>query len=91
MRKGIYLLPNAITLCGMFAGFYSMINAFGGNYVIAGWAIIVAGIFDGLDGWVARLTHTESKFGVQLDSLADVISFQVAPGSKSNNPKSSCI
>lgn len=79
MKKGIYLLPNAITLCGMFAGFFSIIASLDGNFKIAAWAIIIAGVFDGLDGWVARLTNTSSKFGVELDSLADVISFGVAP------------
>jgi len=79
MRKGIYLLPNAITLCGMFAGFFSIISSLNGNFTTAAWAIILAGVFDGLDGWVARMTSTSSRFGVELDSLADVISFGVAP------------
>lgn len=79
MRKGIYLLPNAITLCGMFAGFFSIIASVNGKFTLAAWAIVLAGVFDGLDGWVARLTNTSSKFGVELDSLADVISFGVAP------------
>jgi len=79
MRKGIYILPNSLTVCGMFAGFYSMISVLNGNYVHAGWAIIVAGFFDGIDGWVARLTGSSSKFGTELDSLSDVICFGVAP------------
>jgi CDP-diacylglycerol--serine O-phosphatidyltransferase len=79
MRKGIYLLPNAITLCGMFAGFFSIIASLNGKFTVAAWAIVLAGVFDGLDGWVARMTNTSSKFGVELDSLADVISFGVAP------------
>lgn len=79
MRKGIYLLPNGITVCSMFAGLISILKSVEGDYVIAAWAIIIAGVFDGLDGWVARLTNTTSKFGVELDSLADVISFGVAP------------
>ena len=79
MRKGIYLLPNCLTLCGMFAGFYSILSVLSGNYVTAAWAIVVAGVFDGLDGWVARLTNTGSKFGVQMDSLSDAIAFGVAP------------
>jgi CDP-diacylglycerol--serine O-phosphatidyltransferase len=79
MKKGIYILPNSITLCGMFAGFYALIAVFKGDYAIASWAIIVAGIFDGLDGWVARLTHSTTKFGIQLDSLSDAIAFGVAP------------
>jgi CDP-diacylglycerol--serine O-phosphatidyltransferase len=79
MRKGIYLLPNAITLCGMFAGFFSIIASVNGKFTVAAWAIVLAGVFDGLDGWVARMTNTSSRFGVELDSLADVISFGVAP------------
>jgi len=79
MKKGIYLLPNAITLCGMFAGFFSIIASLDGKFTAAAWAIVLAGVFDGLDGWVARLTNTSSRFGVELDSLADVISFGVAP------------
>lgn len=63
----------------MFAGFYSMIAVLNGNYVHAGWAIIIAGIFDGIDGWVARLTGTSTKFGIELDSLSDAIAFGVAP------------
>jgi CDP-diacylglycerol--serine O-phosphatidyltransferase len=79
VRKGIYIIPNSLTLCGMFAGFYSMVAVLNGNYVHAGWAIIIAGFFDGIDGWVARLTGTSTKFGIELDSLSDVIAFGVAP------------
>lgn len=79
MKKGIYILPNSITLCGLFAGFYSMIALFRGDYVASAWGIIFAIVLDGLDGWVARLTHSTTKFGIELDSLADVISFGVAP------------
>lgn len=79
MKKGIYILPNSITLCGLFAGFYSIIALFREDYVASAWAIIVAIVLDGLDGWVARLTHSTTKFGIELDSLADVISFGVAP------------
>ena len=80
LRKGVYLLPNLITAGGIFAGFYVIIAATDGHYERAAWFILVAAIFDGLDGKVARLTGTSSKFGVELDSLADVISFGVAPG-----------
>lgn len=80
LRKGVYLLPNLITAAGIFAGFYVIIASSDGNYRTAAWFILVAAIFDGLDGKVARLTNTASKFGVELDSLADVISFGVAPG-----------
>lgn len=79
MKKGIYILPSSLTLCGMFAGFYSVVAVMGGNYVHASWAIIIAGLFDGIDGWVARLTGTTTKFGIELDSLSDVIAFGVAP------------
>ena len=80
LRKGVYLLPNLITAGGIFAGFYVIIASTSGNYQRAAWFIMLAAIFDGLDGKVARLTGTASKFGVELDSLADVISFGVAPG-----------
>jgi len=79
MRKGIYLLPNSLTLCGMFFGFYSVLSSFKGFYEAAAWSIIIASVFDGLDGWVARLTNTASKFGIQLDSLSDLVAFGVAP------------
>ena len=80
LRKGVYLLPNLITAGGIFAGFYVIIASTDGHYARAAWFILLAAIFDGLDGKVARLTGTASKFGVELDSLADVISFGVAPG-----------
>jgi CDP-diacylglycerol--serine O-phosphatidyltransferase len=80
MRKGIYVLPNLITLSSMFAGFYSIIAALNSNYELAAWAIMIASVFDALDGWVARMTHTATRFGIEIDSLADVISFGVAPG-----------
>lgn len=79
MRKGIYILPNTLTLCGMFMGFYSILSSLKGNYVLASWAIIIAMIFDGLDGWVARLTHSTTRFGIELDSLSDLVAFGVAP------------
>jgi CDP-diacylglycerol--serine O-phosphatidyltransferase len=80
MRKGIYILPNLLTLTSMFLGFYSIIRSFNADYELAAWAIMAATIFDVLDGWVARITHTATRFGIELDSLADVISFGVAPG-----------
>jgi len=79
MKKGVYLLPTSLTLCSMFFGFYSILAALKGNYVHAAWAIMFATIFDGLDGWVARLTHTTTKFGIELDSLSDLVAFGVAP------------
>lgn len=80
LRKGVYILPNLITSCSMFAGFYVIIASTDGNFVRAAWFILLSAILDGLDGKVARLTGTTSKFGVELDSLADVIAFGVAPG-----------
>lgn len=80
MRKGIYILPNLLTLMSMFLGFYSIVRSFNAEYDLAAWAIMAATIFDVLDGWVARLTHTATRFGIEIDSLADVISFGVAPG-----------
>jgi CDP-diacylglycerol--serine O-phosphatidyltransferase len=79
MRKGIYILPNTLTLCGMFCGFYAILASYKGNFVIAAWAILIANIFDGLDGWVARLTNSTTKFGIELDSLSDLVAFGVAP------------
>jgi CDP-diacylglycerol--serine O-phosphatidyltransferase len=64
----------------MFSGFYSIVASFNSDYERAAWAILIASIFDVLDGWVARLTHTTSKFGIEIDSLSDAISFGVAPG-----------
>jgi CDP-diacylglycerol--serine O-phosphatidyltransferase len=79
MRKGIYILPNTLTLCGMLLGFYSILAAIKGNYLHAAWGILIANIFDGLDGWVARLTHSTTRFGIELDSLSDLVAFGVAP------------
>lgn len=79
MRKGIYILPNTLTLCGMFLGFFSILASLKGNYLHASWAIIFAMVFDGLDGWVARLTHSTTRFGIELDSLSDLVAFGVAP------------
>jgi CDP-diacylglycerol--serine O-phosphatidyltransferase len=64
----------------MFSGFYSIIASFNSDYERAAWAIMIASVFDVLDGWVARITHTTSKFGIEIDSLSDAISFGVAPG-----------
>jgi CDP-diacylglycerol---serine O-phosphatidyltransferase len=79
LKKGVYLLPNTITLCGMFAGFFSIMSSINGDFVYAAWAIIIATVFDGLDGWMARLTNTSTRFGVELDSLSDLVAFGVAP------------
>jgi CDP-diacylglycerol--serine O-phosphatidyltransferase len=64
----------------MFCGFYAMIAAFNGKFVSAAYAVLIAGIFDNLDGKIARATHSTSQFGVEFDSLADLVSFGVAPG-----------
>lgn len=78
-KKGVYILPNTLTLCGMFCGFFAILSAVNGNYLYAAWAIVVANIFDGLDGWIARLTNTTTRFGIELDSLSDLVAFGVAP------------
>jgi CDP-diacylglycerol--serine O-phosphatidyltransferase len=77
--RGIYLLPNLFTTGGLFAGFFAIIAASQGRFEAACVAIFVAGILDGVDGRVARLTNTQSEFGVQYDSLADLVSFGMAP------------
>src|SRR5688572_31912686 len=77
--RGIYLLPNLLTTGGLFSGFYAILAAASGNFEAACIAVLVAGLFDGLDGRVARLTGTTSEFGVQYDSLSDLVSFGMAP------------
>jgi CDP-diacylglycerol--serine O-phosphatidyltransferase len=77
--RGIYLLPNLFTTGGLFAGFYAIIAATQGQFENACVAVFIAAILDGVDGRVARLTNTQSEFGVQYDSLADLISFGLAP------------
>jgi len=78
-RRGIYLLPNLFTTSALFAGFYSIVAAFNARYEAAAIAIFVAMILDGMDGRIARMTGTESDFGVQYDSLSDMASFGLAP------------
>ncbi|HKK16110.1 MAG TPA: CDP-diacylglycerol--serine O-phosphatidyltransferase [Gammaproteobacteria bacterium] len=78
-RRGIYLLPNLFTTAALFAGFYAIVAAMNNNYEPAAIAIFVAMILDGMDGRIARLTHTQSDFGVQYDSLSDMVSFGLAP------------
>jgi CDP-diacylglycerol--serine O-phosphatidyltransferase len=80
MRKGIYILPNLFTAGSLFAGFYCMVSTLNYDYKTAALWILASSIFDGLDGKVARLTGTASKFGVEFDSLADLVSFGAAPG-----------
>ncbi|NWO06418.1 MAG: CDP-diacylglycerol--serine O-phosphatidyltransferase [Alteromonadaceae bacterium] len=79
-RKGIYLLPNALTTASLFSGFYAIVAAANGIFDNAAIAIFVSMVLDGLDGRVARLTNTQSKFGEEYDSLADMVAFGVAPG-----------
>ncbi len=78
-RRGIYLLPNLFTTAALFAGFYSIVQAMNARFDQAAVAIFVAMVLDGLDGRVARLTHTQSQFGAEYDSLSDMVSFGVAP------------
>lgn len=78
-RRGIYWLPNVFTTIALFAGFYAIVQAMSGRFEHAAIAIFVAMVFDGLDGRVARLTRTQSAFGAEYDSLADMVSFGVAP------------
>ncbi len=77
--RGIYILPNLITTGSLFAGFYAIIEAIHGNFEVAALAVLVSLVLDGLDGRVARMTQSASNFGVQYDSLADLVAFGVAP------------
>ncbi len=79
-RRGIYLLPNLFTTGALFAGFYSIIAAINEQFEPAAIAIFVAMVLDGMDGRIARLTNTQSDFGMQYDSLSDMVSFGLAPG-----------
>ena len=78
-HRGIYLLPNLFTTGAMFGGFYAITSAMNGRFETAAIAMFIAMVLDGLDGRVARLTNTQSEFGVQYDSLSDMVSFGVAP------------
>ena len=78
-RRGIYLLPNLFTTAALFAGFYAIVQAMNGRFEVAAIAIYVAMVLDGLDGRVARMTHTTSEFGAQYDSLSDMVCFGAAP------------
>lgn len=78
--RGIYLLPNLLTTAGLFSGFYAVVSSMNGHYISAAVAIFIAMIFDGLDGRVARMTNTQSEFGAEYDSMADMVSFGIAPG-----------
>ena len=78
-RRGIYLLPNLFTTAGLFAGFYAIISAMSGRFEAAAIAIFIAMVMDGIDGRLARITNTQSDFGKEYDSLADMVSFGLAP------------
>ncbi|WP_372865626.1 CDP-diacylglycerol--serine O-phosphatidyltransferase [Spongiibacter sp.] len=78
-KRGIYLLPNLFTTAALFSGFFAIVSAMNGRFEPAAIAIFVAMVFDGLDGRVARLMNAQSKFGAEYDSLADMVSFGVAP------------
>ena len=78
-RNSIYWLPNAITTCALFAGFYAIVQAMNLQFELAAQGVFAAMVFDGLDGRVARLTRTQSEFGAEYDSLSDMVSFGAAP------------
>ena len=78
-RRGIVILPNALTLGNLFFGFWSIIAALRGDFGLAAWLVVLAAVADGIDGRVARFARTGSPFGTELDSLVDLVSFGVAP------------
>ncbi len=78
-RRGIYLLPNLFTTAGLFAGFYGIVSSMNSQFEAAAIAVFVAMVMDALDGQIARLTKTQSDFGIEYDSLADMVSFGLAP------------
>jgi CDP-diacylglycerol--serine O-phosphatidyltransferase len=80
LKKGVYILPNLFTSASLFAGFYSLVATLNGDFLHAAWAVIVSMFCDGADGRVARMTRTTSRFGIEYDSLADLVAFGVAPG-----------
>jgi CDP-diacylglycerol--serine O-phosphatidyltransferase len=79
LKKGVYLIPSLFTTGNLICGFFSIISTFSGQYLQAAIFIILAHLLDGLDGYIARLTKTTSQFGIEFDSLADVVSFGLAP------------
>lgn len=78
-RKGIYILPNLVTLAALFGGFYAVVMAINGRFDLAAVGVFCAMVLDSLDGRVARMTNTQSAFGEQMDSLSDMVSFGAAP------------
>ena len=79
LRKGIYVLPNLFTLAALFGGFYAIVMAMNNNFEASALAIFCSIVLDSLDGRVARMTNTQTEFGAQMDSLADMVSFGAAP------------
>jgi CDP-diacylglycerol--serine O-phosphatidyltransferase len=79
VRKGIYIIPNLFTSASLFGGFYAIVAALDGNFYYAAVAIMISCLLDGMDGKIARITNTSSRFGVEYDSLADLVAFGVAP------------
>ncbi len=79
VRRVVFVAPSAFTLGNLFFGIWAIVSASRGNFVAAGWFVVLAGVLDTLDGRVARLSKTNSRFGAELDSLVDVVSFGVAP------------
>src|SRR5579864_3527846 len=79
LRRGVFLLPVTITSLGLLSGFYSIVSSINGHFEVAAVMIAVAFVCDGLDGRVARASRTSSQFGVEYDSLSDVVAFGVAP------------
>jgi CDP-diacylglycerol--serine O-phosphatidyltransferase len=79
LRRGVYLVPATITSIGLLSGFYSMVSAVSGHFEVAAVMIVIAFVCDGLDGRIARASRTSSQFGVEYDSLSDVVAFGVAP------------
>ncbi len=80
LKKGIFLLPNLLTSMSLLGGFYAIMACIDGRFDHAAIAILISAVIDGLDGRIARLTHTTSKFGAEYDSLADLVAFGLAPG-----------
>lgn len=78
-HRGVFLIPNLLTTSALFAGFYAIISSVNGDFTKACIAIFVAQLLDGADGRVARMTHTQSEFGAQYDSMSDIIAFGLAP------------
>ncbi|MEA3465583.1 MAG: CDP-diacylglycerol--serine O-phosphatidyltransferase [Thermodesulfobacteriota bacterium] len=79
LKKGVYILPNLVTTGSLFAGFYGIVSSMDGRYDVAAWFILISAVFDTLDGKIARMTNTTSQFGIEYDSLADLVAFGVAP------------